>query len=95
MIDDHSVSVLIPYGEEGERLCDALRETYATGEQRAIARKLQRYAVSMYGNEPRDQAGGLIAERVHDTFWVLSAPKEHYSEAMGLTVEGMGAFLDI
>lgn len=95
MIDDHSVSVLIPYGEEGKRLCLALRETYATGEQRAIARKLQRYAVSMYGIEPRDKTGGLIAEHVHDTFWVLSAPEEHYSESVGLTVEGMGNTLEI
>lgn len=94
MIDDHSVTVFVPYGEEGEQLCEALRETYATGEQRAIARKLQRYAVSIYGYEPRDKMGNLIAEHVHDTFWVLTAPKVHYSKAFGLTFEGMSSYLE-
>jgi len=95
LIDDLSVSLLIPYGQEGQRLCEELRKTFATGEQRAIVRKLQRYAVGIYGHEPRNREGKLIAEHLHGSYWILTSPELHYSDAFGVTFEGIDKFLDI
>ncbi len=95
MIDEHAVSVFIPYKDEGKRLCEELRKAFVPLEQKAIAQKLQRYAVSIYGDEPRDKNGDRIAELVHDCFWILTAPELNYSDACGVTFEGIDTFLGI
>ena len=87
LIDGNTFSVFVPYGEKGRELCERLRSTYALREQREIARKLQRYSVSLHGLEPRDDLGGLIAELVHDVYWVLTSPEENYDEDFGLFVQ--------
>ena len=71
-------------GGEGKRLCEELRGTYATGEQRKLARKLRGYAVSLRGPEPRDGNGNLLAELVHGTWWVLTSPEQHYDNDFGI-----------
>ena len=95
LISEPSISVFIPYGEEGRRLCEELRRTYATGEQRKIARKLQRYAVSLRGPEPRDEDGNLMAELVHDTWWVLPNVEQYYDRDYGVCKQAKNNLLDI
>ena len=84
LISEPSIQVYVPYGDEGRQLCEKLRDTYATGEQRQIVRKLQRYAVSLRGPEPRDADGNLIAELIHDTWWVLTNPEQYYDKDLGI-----------
>lgn len=88
LLDDHTFPVFVPYGEEGRELCERLRTTYALGERRRIARKLQRYAVSLHGTEPRDARGKLFAELVHGVYWVLTSPETNYDEDFGVSPEG-------
>ena len=95
LINEPSISVFVPYGEEGERLCEKLRNTYAIGEQRKIARKLQRYAVSLRGSEPRDGDGLLFAELVHETWWVLTSPKLYYDMDFGIRNQAGNDYLEI
>lgn len=95
LINEPSISVFVPYGEEGERLCEELRNTYAIGEQRKIARKLQRYAVSLRGSEPRDGDGHLFAELIHETWWVLTSPKQYYDMDFGIRNQAGNDYLEI
>ena len=95
LIDTCNCSVIIPYGEEGHVLCERLRETYAPPEQRQLARKLQRYAVSLYGNEPIDKNGNLLAEKVHDCYWVMTSPEQYYSSEFGVLTEPQDVFLQV
>ena len=95
LIDACNCSVIIPYGEEGHALCERLRETYAPSEQRLLARKLQRYAVSLYGNEPVDKNGNLLTEKVHDCYWVMTSPELYYSNEFGVLTEPQDVFLQV
>lgn len=95
LINEPSISVFVPYGEDGRRLCEELRNTYVTGEQRKIVRKLQRYAVSLRGPEPRDNDGNLFAELVHDTWWVLTSPRQYYDKDIGICNQVKDDFLGI
>ncbi len=95
LISEPSISVFVPYGDEGRELCEALRDTYAVGEQRKIARKLQRYAVSLRGPEPRDENGNLLAELVHETWWVLTSPEQYYDKDFGICKQAKTDYLGI
>lgn len=95
LISEPSISVFIPYGDEGRWLCEKLRNTYATGEQRKLARKLQRYAVSIRGPEPLDEDGNPMAEQVHDTWWVLSNVEQYYDKDIGICKQAKNNFLNI
>ena len=95
LISEPSIQVFVPYGDEGRRLCEKLRGTYATGEQRQIARKLQRYAVSLRGPEPRDGNGNLIATLVHETWWVLDNACQYYDKNLGIRGQAACDFLNV
>ena len=95
LIDTCNCSVIIPYGEEGRTLCEQLRTTYAPSEQRRLARKLQRYAVSLYGDKPMDRNGNLLAEKVHDCYWVMTSPEQYYSSEFGVLTEPQDVFLQV
>ena len=95
LIDEPSTSVFIPYGPEGLALCEKLRGTYAIGEQRDIARKLQRYAVSLRNPSPCNRDGNLIAELVHDVYWVLTNPQINYDPDFGIVLEDKNEFLSL
>ena len=95
LIDTCNCSVIIPYGDEGFALCEQLRTAYAPSEQRRLARKLQRYAVSLYGNEPTDRNGNLLAEKVHDCYWVMTSPAQYYSNEFGVLTEPQDVFLQV
>lgn len=95
LISEPSISVFVPYGEEGRRLCEELRSTYAIGEQRKLARKLQRYSVSLHGPKPLDENGNLIAELVHDTWWVLTSPEQYYDKDFGICKQANTDYLGL
>ncbi len=95
LIDDNTVSVFVPYGPEGVELCEDLRSAYAPGEQRRLARKLQRYAVSIHGKEPVDSSGHPIAEKVHDVYWILTNTDLSYDEKLGINFKGNDSFPSI
>ena len=95
MIDTCNCTVIIPYGDEGFALCEQLRTTYAPSEQRRLARKLQRYAVSLYGDAPMDRNGNLLAEKVHDCYWVMTSPEQYYSSEFGVLTEPQDVFLQL
>ena len=95
LIDELSTSVFIPYGSEGLALCEKLRGTYAIGEQREIARKLQRYAVSLRSPSPCNRDGNPITELVHDVYWVLTNPQINYDTDFGIVLEDKNEFLSI
>ena len=95
LIDTCNCSVIVPYGEEGHALCERLRETYAPSEQRLLARKLQRYTVSLYGNDPIDKNGNLLADKVHGCYWVMTSPEQYYSNEFGVLTEPQDVFLQV
>ena len=95
LIDSNTTSVIVPYGDEGRALCEQLRRSFDPCERRGIVRRLQRYAVSLYGREPLDRDGRPIAERVHDAYWVLTSPEQYYSENFGVTTEPQEIFLGL
>ena len=95
LINEPSTSVFVPYGTEGLALCEKLRGTYAVGEQRDIARKLQRYAVSLRNTAPCNREGRPIAELVHDVYWVLTNPDINYDPDFGIVLEDKNAYLSV
>ena len=95
IIPDEGITVYIPYGERGRELCEQLRESYAIGDIKKIARKLGRYSVSIHGNMPIDGNGNPYADLVHDRYWVVTSPELNYSLEFGLTVEPVDQLLQI
>ncbi|MCR6654785.1 MAG: CRISPR-associated endonuclease Cas3'' [Opitutus sp.] len=74
--------VIVPYGDRGRELVDALRAAFDPAQQRTLARRLQRYVVQI--PEPVAHAflgRGLV--RLHDRFLVLEDDAA-YSPTLGL-----------
>ena len=84
LIDDYSDPVIIPHGERGERLCQELASTFDPGQQRILARKLQRFTVSI----PKEKRSRLIAANVlkpvHDGQYFILNSTCHYDANLGL-----------
>ena len=78
LIEDIGKPVIIPWGDEGERLCNDLRK-WPT---RAVLRQLQRYTVQIARWVWEKHAPQLI-ELVDDRYPVLSSPS-HYDHSLGL-----------
>ena len=78
LIEDTGKPVIIPWGDEGERLCNDLRK-WPT---RAVLRQLQRYTVQISRWVWEKHAPQLI-ELVDDRYPVLSSPS-HYDHSLGL-----------
>lgn len=89
-VEDAGATVLVPFGEEGRELCEALRETFVPAEQRTLARRLQRCAVSV----PRPIFDAALADGrvrlVHERYAVLESPEMHYDADFGLNLAGDG-----
>jgi CRISPR-associated endonuclease/helicase Cas3 len=84
VIDDLSgAPVIVPYGKKGRALCDAVRVTFDPSRLRYLARKLQRYTVSIPRPiQERFLAAGII-RLVHDGFPILNSDV-HYHDDLGL-----------
>lgn len=75
-------AVLVPYGEQGQELVDALRSAYDPADQRTLARQLQRYVVQI--PEPVVRANlkrGLSL--LHERYLILDDASA-YSPELGL-----------
>jgi CRISPR-associated endonuclease/helicase Cas3 len=85
LIEEYSKPVIIPWQEEGERLCAQLRAMPQP--TREVSRKLQRYTVQI---PERIWSAHLHRsfDWVHDQFAVLISPDLHYSEEIGLALDG-------
>ena len=86
LIEDSGQPVIVPWGKEGRTLCERLRECRATPD-RALLRRLQRYTVSIPKGIHRRHVGNSI-QLVHDRYPVLVSPETHYSETLGLLLDG-------
>ena len=86
LIDDYSEPVIIRYGEKGEALCSELNETFDPAHLRRVARRLQRYTVSIPINQHSRLVAAGIVELVHDRFPVLNSTP-HYHNCFGLHPE--------
>jgi CRISPR-associated endonuclease/helicase Cas3 len=85
LIDDSGSPVIVPWGAEGERLCEELRR-FRESPGRERLRALQRYTVQI----PRriwDQQVGRTIDLVGDRYPVLINPQSHYSESVGLSLD--------
>lgn len=89
-IEDSGAAVLVPFGERGNALCEALRETFDPAEQRRLARELQRCIV----NVPRAVLDKMLADGrvrlIHDRYAVLESAKMHYDADVGLDFDESG-----
>ncbi|MBI2334006.1 MAG: CRISPR-associated helicase Cas3' [Chloroflexi bacterium] len=85
MIDNNTVSIVIPYNEEARELLEQARHhPYPY----SLARALQVYTVNIYENEfVKLQSKGVI-ETINDTYEALSESqmKDFYSEKTGLAL---------
>ena len=85
LIEDSGRPVIVPWGEEGERLCDALRGRPEPVGSRLL-RQLQRYTVQIPFRTWESEVG-LSIELVHDRYPVLESPESHYDAQTGLNLE--------
>ncbi len=86
LIDDYTDPVLIPYGDKGRDLCDELRETFDPGRLRYLARKLQRFSVSIPTPQHQRLLSAGVLLPVHEHFYILNST-HHYNEEFGLHPE--------
>jgi len=92
MIDSAQCPVIIPWDDQGQKLCETIRFMEQPG--LSILRKLQRYTVQVRRRVWEENIGRTI-EHVHGQFPVLMSPKMHYSPVTGLNLENDGGFLSI
>lgn len=85
LIEDHSREVIIPWGNEGKKLCERLRRV-SVPVPREILRKLQRYTVRIPIRTWNKHAEVDI-ELVHDRYPVLICPERQYNKSTGLSLE--------
>jgi len=85
MIDNNTVSIVIPYNEEARKLLEQARyHPYPY----SLARALQMYTVNIYENEFFKLQSKGVVETINDTYEILgeSQMKEFYSEKTGLVL---------
>jgi CRISPR-associated endonuclease/helicase Cas3 len=94
LIDDaNACPVIIPWREEGRRLCEKLRAMPAPTLE--IRRQLQRFIVQVPLWTWEDHMG-MDIQLIHDGISLLVSPEIHYSENIGLNLDGEqpGAIFD-
>jgi len=84
LIDDYSEAVIIPHGEKGQALCDALRKTFDPAEIRKIARRLQRFSVNIPKPQHTELLRAGILLPVHDDRFFILNSTAHYDKHYGL-----------
>ncbi|MDH5590997.1 MAG: CRISPR-associated helicase/endonuclease Cas3, partial [Gemmatimonadota bacterium] len=92
LIEDTGRPIIVPWGEEGEALCDRLRNSWGNPPVK-LRRKLQRYTVQV-PLQVWARYRGRVFEMVHDEYPVLISTDTHYSNHTGLRLdERTGVFL--
>jgi CRISPR-associated endonuclease/helicase Cas3 len=87
LIENTQKPVIIPWGEEGQALCDQLRVIPMPPAK--LLRRLQRYTVQIPARTWSEHINRQI-ELIHDQYPVLISPDMHYSQAFGLDLESQG-----
>ncbi len=88
LIDDAAhCTVLIPWGEEGRKLCERLR--FIGAPDRETLRQAQRFAVQVYRNV-WDRHAVRDIQLVYDNLGILISPETHYNDQTGLNLEADG-----
>lgn len=87
LINDNTGTVIIPFGEFGWKLCEELRETFNPADQRKLAQKLQRYAVSIPQKRFEEALRNGQIQIVHERYALLVSPELHYNENFGLCLD--------
>lgn len=85
LIEDSGESVLVPWGERGERLCRQLRNQ-PPPHPRELLRALQRFTVQVPRRLYQRHLGGAL-QLVHDRYPVLVSPELHYDRRLGLVLD--------
>lgn len=80
LIDDSSQTVLVPYGDDGFKWLDMLRNI---GPERYLMRKLQRFTVNVYDYEFENLKRIGAIEDIHSGIWGLCI-SNGYDEILGL-----------
>ncbi len=83
LIEDTGKPVIVPWGVEGEKLCDELRSAWSGVPSMDLVRRLQRYTVQVPERLWRRNLNQAF-ELVHGQYAVLVFPDRHYSEWTGL-----------
>lgn len=93
-IEDTQRPVIIPWGETGRALVDSLRATHRLHRPPPldVARRLQRYTVTISQHEWQNAQGLGLIELLHERFPVLVSPELHYAADTGLAVTGDGVY---
>jgi hypothetical protein len=84
MIEQIGRPIVVPWGDEGRRLCERLRMLPALN--RETSRRLQRLTVQIPERMLMEYLNKAI-EAILETVFVLISPETHYSEALGLCLE--------
>ena len=79
--------MIVPYGETGRVLLEEVRRTSDPGRLRYLARKLQRYTVTVPKAQHTIALDQGVIQLVHDRFPLLNSDV-HYDEAFGLNLTG-------
>jgi len=85
LIEDIGSPVIVPYGDTGRALLEEVRTTYDPARLRYLARKLQRYTVTVPKPQHAIALDQGIIQFLHDRFPLLNSDV-HYDEAYGLNL---------
>jgi len=86
LIEEVGEPVVVPWGEEGQRLCRELRRPGAVADWRTL-RRLQRFAVQVPARTWRQHSGSSFTIE-QDRIAVLLENPSLYSESLGLCLDG-------
>jgi CRISPR-associated endonuclease/helicase Cas3 len=85
LIPDDTLPVVVPYGEEGERLCNELRRLPLL--TREHARRAQRFTVGVRRKSWLEVRGKLTEPLFGDSLALLLSPQLNYSDSWGLHLD--------
>lgn len=85
LIPDETHPVIIPYGDEGYKLCEELRHIPVL--TRSLARRAQRFTVSVRSNAWFEHLGRLFDPLFDNSMAVLCSPEINYSPQYGLHLD--------
>ena len=88
VIDSPTTSVLVPYGEEGEKLIADLNGELSSEELTVILKRAQQYSVNLYDYQKKELGvQGLIYSPNNNEYIFILLPNA-YSEVFGVDSTG-------
>jgi CRISPR-associated endonuclease/helicase Cas3 len=90
VIDKSTQGVIVPFGEEGNELINALSAAPNLAVEFQLLRKAQRFAVDLYQHEWASLTRSQAIKEVQQGTGVFRLLKEYYSDEFGLTLDDSG-----